>query len=307
MDVNREPGSVVASVLGRLRTAATLQGVPFNQVLQSYVIERFLHRLSKTKHVEGVLLKGALLLKTLGLPRARPTLDIDLLRRGPADRHTLMALVRDCALIEDHSDGMTFEPTTIVAQDMPKDALHAGMRIEIAGRVQDVRLTVQIDFDVGDVVVPEPRLIEYPALLDPPVVRLRAYPVEAIIAEKFHAIVKLDVAKSGMKDFYDIWACSRHLQFDGAILARSLASTFANRASALPTQTPLALTASYFEAESHWRQWLAFVTRISEVELVDQFAHVLATVADFVMPPARAAANQAPFNSRWRPGGPWSD
>jgi hypothetical protein len=60
--------NVVASVLARLRNEAAAQGAPFNQVLQLYVIERFLYRLSKSRHVDGVVLKGALLLKTVGLP-----------------------------------------------------------------------------------------------------------------------------------------------------------------------------------------------------------------------------------------------
>ena len=87
--------NVVASVLARLRNEASAQRVPFNQVLQFYAIERFLSRLSASPHAGGVLLKGALLLKTIGIARARPTMDIDLLRRGKADRESLMALVRD--------------------------------------------------------------------------------------------------------------------------------------------------------------------------------------------------------------------
>jgi hypothetical protein len=77
----RQP-NIVASVLARLRKEATGSGVPFNQVLQFYAMERFLYRLSKSPHAGAALLKGALLLKTIGLPRARPTMDIDLLRRG---------------------------------------------------------------------------------------------------------------------------------------------------------------------------------------------------------------------------------
>lgn len=62
--------NLVASVLARLRNEANTQKVPFNQVLQLYAIERFLYRLSKSEHVDTVLLKGALLLKTVGIPRA---------------------------------------------------------------------------------------------------------------------------------------------------------------------------------------------------------------------------------------------
>ena len=56
-----------------------------------------------------VLLKGALILKTIGVRRARPTLDIDLLRRGKADPPTLIALIQDCAQVQDPSDGVIFD------------------------------------------------------------------------------------------------------------------------------------------------------------------------------------------------------
>lgn len=55
--------NIVASILARLRNQAQAQGVPFNQVLQFYAMERFLYRLSKSVHVDGVLLKGALLMR----------------------------------------------------------------------------------------------------------------------------------------------------------------------------------------------------------------------------------------------------
>lgn len=148
--------NVVASVLARPRNEAASQGAPFNQVLQFYAIERFLSRLSRSRHVDGVLLKGALLLKTVGIPRARPTMDIDLLRQGKADRKSLIALVQDCALIEDDSDGVIFDPSSIEAEEITKDAVYQGTRVQIAGHMDNVRLNVQIDFGVGDVVIPGP-------------------------------------------------------------------------------------------------------------------------------------------------------
>ena len=251
------PKNLVASVLARLRNQAQTEGVPFNRVLQFYAIERFLHRLSRSPHVDSVLLKGALLLKTIGIPRARPTMDIDLLRQGNADRTSLMTLVRDCALIEDESDGVAFDPHSIAAEDIAKEATYAGTRVRIGGRIGNVRLSVQIDFGVGDLVFPGPRLIEYPALLDQPPVRLRAYPVEAAIAEKFQAMVELDTGNSRMKDFYDVWTYARHLAFDGTTLARSIAATFERRQTALPTEPPTAFTATYFGADARPRSGLA--------------------------------------------------
>ena len=79
-------------------------GAPFQQVLQQYPIGRFFYRISKSKHAKSVILKGALLLKTVGIPSARPTMDIDMLRQGKADQATLVVLVKD-RLADDRLSG----------------------------------------------------------------------------------------------------------------------------------------------------------------------------------------------------------
>jgi hypothetical protein len=299
------PKDVVASILARLGNEARRQGAPVNQLLQFYAIERFLARLSRTPHVDGVLLKGALLLKTIGIPQARPTMDIDLLRQGKADRETLIAVVRDSVMVEDESDGVIFDPESIVAEDIAKDAEYLGTRVRLSGRMGKVRLHLQIDFGVGDAIVPGPRLIEYPTLLGHPSVRLRAVPIESSIAEKFHAMVELDTANSRMKDFYDLWTFSRHLSFDGVTLARAIAATFERRATLVPNDPPTCLTAVYFEAPDHVQQWRAFTRRIGEPALTENFAQLNGEIAAFVMPPAAAAARRGAFASAWEPGGPW--
>ena len=168
-----------------------------------------------------------------------------------------------------------------------------------------MRLNVQIDFGVGDVVLPGPRVIEYPTLLDAPAIRLRAYPVEAAVAEKFHAMVELDTANSRMKDFYDIWIYSRHLEFDGSTLARAIAATFKHRGTDLPAELPTGLSPAYFEAQEHVTQWRAFVRRIGEPDLADAFARLVGEIGAFVMPPTTAAVHGQRFARRWQVGGPW--
>jgi hypothetical protein len=104
----KEMKNVVASVLARLRNISKSSGAPFQQILQQYAIERFLYRISKSTHAQGVVLKGALLLKTIGIPGARPTMDIDMLRKGKADQASLVALVKDCATLDVEPDGLTY-------------------------------------------------------------------------------------------------------------------------------------------------------------------------------------------------------
>jgi hypothetical protein len=171
--------------------------------------------------------------------------------------------------------------------------------------MDNVRLNVQIDFGVGDAVFPGARIIEYPTLLNQPAVKLRAYPIEAVVAEKFHTMVELDLANSRVKDFYDIWVYSRNMDFDGATLAKSFEATFARRQTPLPNERPTALTAIYFDADNHRNQWHAFARRIDEPEISGLFAEVIRDIEGFVMPPAIAAAQQKTFECRWHSPGPW--
>ena len=188
--------NVVASVLARLRNHSKSSGAPFQQVLQQYAMERFLYRISKSKHAQSVILKGALLLKTIGIPRARPTVDIDMLRKGKADQTSLLALVKDCATLDVEADGITFLADSTVAEEITKDSEYKGTRILMDARMDNVRLRIQIDFGVGDVMVPGPRMIEYPVFLGSDTIMLLAYPVESAIAEKLQAMVALGSANS---------------------------------------------------------------------------------------------------------------
>jgi predicted nucleotidyltransferase component of viral defense system len=249
--VTKAPKNVITSVLARLRNVAQEAGLSFNDILQSYVIERFLSRLSRSPHADTVLLKGALMLRVWGVPRARPTMDIDLLRRGVADSAALVRLVEQCSVIGDPNDGVIFEPKTISVEPIRDVTEYVGTRIRLQARLGNVRQTVQIDFGVGDAVHPEPQIIDYPVLLAGPPLRLGAYPVEAAISEKFEAMVHLDMQNSRMKDFYDIWILSRTLAFSGPELSQSIRSTFIVARPAFLKRRRLRLTEKFHSEPVH--------------------------------------------------------
>lgn len=161
----KEIKNVTASVLAKLRNTSKSSGAPFQQVLQLYAIQRFVYLISRSKHAQSVILKGALLLKTIGIPNARPTVDIDKLRKGKADHASLVALIKDCATLEVEADGLAFIADSVAAEDIAKDSEYKGTRVLMDARMDNVRLKIQIDFGVGDVMVPGPRIIEYPVLL----------------------------------------------------------------------------------------------------------------------------------------------
>jgi len=296
--------NVVASVLARLRNISKSSGAPFQQVLQQYAIERFLYRISKSTHAQGVVLKGALLLKTIGIPGARPTMDIDMLRKGKADQASLVALVKDCATLDVEPDGLTYIADSAVAEEITKVSEYKGTRIRMDARIDNVRLKIQIDFGVGDVMVPGPRMIEYPVFLDSDTIRLLAYPVESAIAEKLQAMVALGNANSRMKDFYDVWIYSNHLDFNTDTLLKAIDATFKNRETAVPAEELEALSRSF--AEEHRIQWNAFVKKIGQHQLTDAFVNVVERLEIFVTPLLRSHAHREKLMQQWKAGNGWA-
>ena len=88
------------------------------------------------------------------------------------------------------------------------------------------RLPIHIDIGYGDAITPGVLDIEYPSLLGMPTPRLKAYPPETVLAEKFQAMMALGIANSRMKDFFDVWAIANTFAFEGAVLAKAIAATF---------------------------------------------------------------------------------
>lgn len=295
--------NVVASVLARLRNIAKARGAPFQQMLQQYAIERFLYRVSKSKHSQTVVLKGALLLKTIGISGARPTMDIDMLREGKADQASLVALVKDCATLDVPADGVTFLAGSVTAEEITKDSEYKGTRILMDARMDNVRLRIQVDFGVGDVMKPGPRVLEYPVLLDGDTIQLRAYPIESAIAEKLQAMVALGSANSRMKDFYDVWICSKHLDFETDTLINAIGATFKNRETSVPADDFEGLTADF--ADQHRVQWNAFVRKMGEDDLTDSLGRVVSDLRIFALPLLRSLARGEQLAQQWRAGKEW--
>ena len=88
---------------------------------------------------------------------------------------------------------------------------------------------------------------------------------------------------SRMKDFYDIWILSRTLAFSGHGLSQAIRYTFQRRQTSVPPAAPVALTAAFYDDPIHVRQWGAFVRRIGEAALADDFKRVAGDLVEFLM------------------------
>ena len=156
----------------------------------------------------------------------------------------------------------------------------------------------------GDVVTPGVVEAEFPTLLDFPAPPLRTYPRETVVAEKFEAVVRLGIANTRMKDFYDLWAMATAFAFAGIPLAAALAATFKNRGTPLPGEPPLALRPEFTADAEKQAQWSAFLRRV-EISPAVGLDAVTEVLRRFLLPPAGAAAREERFEQEWPAGGNW--
>jgi len=296
--------NITASVHQRLLNKAKESSRPFNELLQHFAIERFIYRLSKSPHSDRFILKGALMFSVWSGPASRPTMDIDLLGNIENRLEVIIAAIKDACAMDVEADGISFNAETVEAGRITEDAEYKGVRVRVQGGLGNARVSLQIDIGFGDVIVPGPSKVAYPALLDFPAPELNGYTMESTIAEKFQAMVKLGVLNSRMKDFYDIWILSREFDFKGEILAEAVEKTFENR------NTPITLNAAIFDPSFGKNgnknvQWQGFIRKTKLINAPESFEEVIAVVKLFLGPLAAWIAERRAFNNIWAAPGPW--
>ncbi len=296
--------NIAASVHQRLLNKARESSRPFNELLQHFAIERFLHRLSKSPHAERFLLKGALMFSVWTGPGSRPTMDIDLLGKIDNSLEVIGAAMRDACEMKVTPDGVEFHSDTLTATRIAEHAEYQGVRCRVRGSLGAVRISLQIDVGFGDIIVPGPCKVAYPTLLDFPPPELDGYTRESSIAEKFQGMVKLGVLNSRMKDFYDIWFLSSMFDFNSETLSEAIEKTFENRNTQI-SATPTVFDLSFFKDEDKKVQWLGFIRKSKLAEAPESFEDVAAAIKVFLEPLASSLFEQQTFHGVWAAPGPW--
>lgn len=296
--------NIAASVHRRLLNKAKGSSRPFNEVLQHFAIERFIYRLSVSPHADRFILKGALMFPVWSGPVSRSTLDIDLLGNIGNSLETITAVMKDACSMDVEDDGMSFDAHTVTAVKITEDADYGGVRVRLQGTLGTARVSLQIDIGFGDVIVPKPGKVTYPVILDFPAPELNGYTMESTISEKFQAMVKLGIANSRMKDFYDIWFLSRMFDFKGEVLAEALERTFSNRNTPIIVN-PAVFDPSFSKESVKKSQWQGFIRKANLTDTPEDFEEIVAALRIFLEPLVAALAEKHIFTKIWSARGPW--
>ena len=300
------PQDIAASIRQKLLNRARERKEDFQLLLTRYAIERLLHRLSKSQHADSFVLKGAFMFLIWTDELYRPTRDLDLLGFGDSSIARIVAIFKELCEIQEN-DALVFVLDSVSAEEIREGHEYEGVRVTMESYLGEARIPLQIDIGFGDVVIPQAVFESFPTILDMPAPRLRTYSRDSVIAEKYEAIVRLGIANSRMKDFYDIWIMLREFHFEGTTFCNAIQTTFERRKTPLPETIPLAFTSEFSKDPAKQAQWRAFSSRARLRVVADDLESVIGQISSFVFPPTEALVKGKQLKAFWPAGGPWRE
>jgi predicted nucleotidyltransferase component of viral defense system len=267
----KEIKNLSASVKERLRNISVQTGKEFQSILRQYIQERFLYRLSKSDYSNNLILKGALLFIAHDISRTRPTKDIDFLGSSLTnEKDEIVEIIKNFLGIS-YEDGLKFDVEHIDSENIVEDGDYHGVRIKFYAYLENSKQRVQLDIGFGDKIEGGPIEIDFPTLLDFPAPHLKVYSIESAIAEKYEAIVSLQLETSRMKDFYDIVFFAEKYKFNKKLLKQAVLTTFSNRSTDIESRNKI-YESGFRNDPQKQIQWSAFLERnklLAEIKFTD--------------------------------------
>jgi len=303
--VNGSLVNMAASVRQRLKNKGRDLALPFQEIVQRYAIERFLMRLSKSEYHERFVLKGAQMLIAWRGANIRPTMDIDLLGYTDNSPENMTVIAKKlCRMNKPEEDGLLFSEDSVATARIKEDADYSGVRVTFEGKLDTIKIVMQIDVGFNEAVTPQPDKILYPSLLGMPEPELRGYNRETTLAEKYEAMVKLGELNSRMKDFFDVWLLSQSFSFRSMLLANAIKQTFLRRGTAL-NDFPVFLDHEFRGFDIKQKQWAAFIRKSRLTNVPPDFRDVTSIVSAFIIPVVKNLIDKRECDLCWDAPGPW--
>lgn len=273
--------NIDASVKAKLKNIAKKHRKSFNLILQLYMQERLLYRLSISDYKDNFVLKGGLFLFSMTGFKGRPTRDIDFLAYQILnDIENIKEIFKKICKIE-YNDGIFFDPNSVSVEEIKREAEYRGIKVKLTGYLGKAKEIIWIDIGFYDIVVPEIVTAEYPVLLDMDCPKIRMYSFESVVAEKFEVIVSLGELNSRMKDFYGIFILFSEKKFNRYILQKAIVETFKKRGTDILKSNQV-FKKEFIEDRSRVNQWKLFLKKIGQKNI--EFGYVMNVIKKSLLP-----------------------
>ena len=271
-----------------INNRAKSAGVSPQLMLQNYMLERLIDRISRSPWRDCIIVKGGMLIGSLiGVDR-RTTKDLDTTARGFTLTHSKAAEVfgEICAI--DAGDDLSYE--LLRTDDIRETDEYPGIRVFLRACYDPLAVPLTVDVTTGDKITPSAIAYEYPFVFDEGSAMVMAYPLETVLAEKIETVLARNVATTRIRDFYDIYELwhVRGCTVRGRTLAQALAATCEKRNSQEAIERHGEIIDAMRADDGLRRQWQTYASKhsyaagLSFTETLDSVRDVMESITPFL-------------------------
>lgn len=216
---------------GKVRKIAHDKRLSSQEILQMYLFERVLDRLSKTKYKDNLILKGGFLIASMIGIEARTTMDMDTTIKGlPVEEEIIIEVVKEILSV-DVGDGIVFAFDKITS--IREDDDYNNYRVNFTAQYGKINNPMKIDITTGDEITPAAIEYKYKTIFDNAHIPVMAYNLETALSEKYETIIRRNIGTTRARDFYDLYELMRLRkdEIDFEVLKAAVANTSRRRGS----------------------------------------------------------------------------
>ena len=152
------------SLKAKIRNIAKSKNLPAQVILQNYMFERFLNRLSVSEYKEKFVLKGGMLVAALVGLDNRATMDLDTtLKNLPLTPEAIEKALKEIFEI-DLKDDVSFSLKGI--STIREDDIYGGYRVALDAVYETIVTPMTIDVSTGDVITPNAVKYDFTGIFD---------------------------------------------------------------------------------------------------------------------------------------------
>jgi predicted nucleotidyltransferase component of viral defense system len=192
-----------AQLKALIRNIAAVKKVSPQALLQNYMLERLLERISVSRYRNRFILKGGMLIAAIVGLDSRTTMDMDATLQGmPLTEGTVKEALVEILLI-DVGDGIMFSLKRVMP--IREDDVYGGYRASVSAVFDTINVPLKIDLTTGDEITPKEVSYKFTLMFEDRKISILAYNLETILAEKYETILRRSLLNTRMRDFYDVY------------------------------------------------------------------------------------------------------
>ncbi len=225
-------------------------------VMQNYMFERFLDRLSHSNYKDNFVIKGGILIAAIVGLDTRSTMDLDTtIERLSIEEENIQRIINEISQIE-LNDNVIFDVKSL--ESIRKNDVYGGLSVRIDAKYGTIITNLSIDISTGDIITPHAVEYEFDCIFEDTSIKVKGYNIETVLAEKIETIISRGVLNTRPRDFYDIYILTNTQRYDTMIFNEALLETAKHRDTNLLLNEAVSILAEIKLSDTLKNNWIKY-------------------------------------------------